>query len=697
MLSTFGGINTAASGIYTQQAALDTVGHNVSNASTDGYSRQTANIVSNTPQTVDGSSGNYQIGTGSDVATVTRARDQFLDQQYWKENSTLSNTQNVQTLLGKVETSLGEPGDTGLQSVLNSFWQSWQDLATDASDDGTRTTVSERGVELVNAIQSSSKQLTNMVSDINDTISLRVGTINQDASEISQLNRQISLSEADGSHANDLRDKRDSLIDNLSSYGDTSVMEDSQGRYIVQFGNTTLVSAVSCEQLKTVNSLDPDYGYEVTNVIVDNSSQNQVSFSNGELGSLINTRDSTSSNGIKGYLNNLSSMSQFLLQDFNAVHRSGYGTDNTTNNNFFGASNNNYSITGVSGLYQKRAWIDALEVSPAILTTGGIAKIAAKSAGDSIGVDQTNTLGGAATVFASGSYTGGSTPTNVTIKVDSVTGSGVVSQIEYSTDGGKTYSAPVTGSGSYTLTINGLSVTANFANSTDTKVNDQYSFTLTQNTADKAIAIKPGNSNDGAGTILSATGTYANGDTATNVTVKVHTTSTSSPYTITSLDYSTDGGTTWVKGVTPTSGVFSATVSGVTVKFQIANTTGTSPENDQYYFTLSKGNVASGDNAVLLGERLKSDTSQILGNQSLDGYYSSVVGALGVQSQNAARLQDNQQTLVSQITNSRQSVSGVDLNEEMTDMIRFQKGYASSAKILSTMNDMLDTLINSVR
>jgi len=81
---------------------------------------------------------------------------------------------------------------------------------------------------------------------------------------------------------------------------------------------------------------------------------------------------------------------------------------------------------------------------------------------------------------------------------------------------------------------------------------------------------------------------------------------------------------------------------------------------------------------------------------SLNSFYASLIGGLGVKSQNAERLTDNQKTLVAQIENWRSSVAGVNMDEEMTNMIRFQQGYNSSAKVITTMNDMLDKLINDM-
>ena len=113
-----------------------------------------------------------------------------------------------------------------------------------------------------------------------------------------------------------------------------------------------------------------------------------------------------------------------------------------------------------------------------------------------------------------------------------------------------------------------------------------------------------------------------------------------------------------------------------------------------YTFAVPYRGNASGDNAVNLSNALKRDTYATLGNSSLDEYYAGFIGEIGVQSQNATRLTENQQTLVDQITVWRESVSGVNMDEEMTNMIRYQKGYNAAARVLTTLDEMLDKLIN---
>ena len=485
MSSTFGGLNIVGRGLTAQQVSLETVGHNIANANTVGYSRQSVNLVTTNPQAYYGTNGTYQKGTGVDVASVTRARDTLVDKQMWKETSSLGYGQTMEYSLGKIEGIFHEPSETGMQTVLNQFWTSLQTLSTNASDEGTRTTVQQRGLEVVNAVQHASQQLQDMVTDINATLDIKITDVNQITNEISSLNHQIVNIETGGTdHANDLRDRRDTLVDQLSKLVNITISEDKTGSYNIQTSGTSLVNGDTAQKLATFSTKDPTYGYSVENVVVAGSTQ-KINFTNGEIKGLLDGRDSTQG-GVKGYLDQLNTISQFLLKDFNAVHKAGVGTDNSTGTNFFGDDTNYKTWTPAAG----ENWISELQVNPKITDpVTGLAKIAAK--------------------------------------------------------------------------------------------------------------------------------------------------------------------------------------------------------------TVSSQGSASGDNAVLLGNMLKTTVSPTLGNASLDSYYSSLISALGVQSQNAQRQTDNQTTLLKQITNWRESTSGVNMDEELTDMIKFQKGYNAAARVLTTMDEMLDKLINS--
>jgi len=603
MRSTFSGLNTVVRALYAQQMSLDTVGHNIANADAAGYSRQRVNLAAATPETIYSGSGSAQIGTGVNAQSIIRIRDTFVDQQMWKESSTLGYALTVQDMLGKIQNVFQEPTETGMHTVLKSFWTAWNDVAKDSSDNSARAALRERAVELVSTIQLASDQLKVKVDDINSVIDQRVDTINQITSELLALNQQIVRVEAGGSgNANDLRDRRDQFVDQLSQMINVQVAEDRNGNFIIQSSGVLLVDGQNTGKLKTISRKDPDYGYEIVDV-VEAAGSIAINFSNGEIKGLIDARDKTAEEaggkndfGVKAYLNKLSTISQFLLQDFNAIHRSGFGSDNSTGNNFFGQGGDNdpnyrssdglYAVFGVSsaGQVAKGDWIKALQVNADLFNAAnGLGKIAAKTFSGTISFSQSNPASGQAAVGLYSDYTGGADYKQYTVTIGDVDSTGQVKTITYSVDG--------------------------------VLVNEPV-------TRDR------------------------------------------------------DGSFHLANGVK------------ITIADNIHN-----EKKSTYKFTVPQGN-GQGDNATNLANRLETDTSSLLGNSSLASFYNSFIGALGVQAQNYMRLTTNQEALVNQITNWRSSVSGVNLDEELSNMIKFQKGYNSAARVLTTMDEMLDKLIN---
>ncbi|MBP2651813.1 MAG: flagellar hook-associated protein FlgK [Firmicutes bacterium] len=579
MRSTFSGLNTATRGLYAQQMALDTTGHNISNANTEGFSRQRVNTATTRPDTIYGGIGSMQVGTGVSVDTVTRARNTFLDQQMWKESSALGYGLTSDNTWGKVEGVFKEEApDFGVQTVLNNFWNSWQTLSTYSSNNSSRTAVRERGAELVGAIKHAGQQLENLVKDTNENLVVKVADINDMSSQIFSLNRQISNIEVnDRDHANDLRDKRDLIVDKLSRIGNVRVYENNNHGYIVQLGNVTLVDASRVTKLGVAASPDPDYNYEVRDVVVEGSVPLQkVEVNSGELHAMQEANTTLA----KGYMDKLATVSRFLLQEFNGVHRAGYGSDNSTGHNFFGTANVDYKA---ASQMKNGEWMKALKINDELYDANGLAKIAAKTS-EIKSVIQSNANGGKGTV--SGTY------------IPSAGNADKYMNFQLS------------------MTAGGLQYT----------IRDEKNNVLETNLA----------TIDGAG-------------------------SYTLPYGLT----------------------FSIASPGASV-------------GDSYSFSVPQGN-ASGDNATLLANALKEPTdanSSVLKGAALDDYYSSMIADLGIKAQSRKRLADNQQALVNQINGWRQSVSGVNIDEEMTDMIRFQKGYNAAARVVTSMDEMLDKLIN---
>ncbi|MDY0408918.1 flagellar basal body protein [Virgibacillus soli] len=146
-MSTFHGLEMAKQALFTQQTALYTTGHNIANSNTKGYTRQRVNFETqgaypspglNRPQMPG------QIGTGVKAGTIERIRDKFLDQQYRTEHTKAGYWQTTSEALGRMESILNEPSDSGLAKTFDKFWDSLQDLANNPDNSGARSVVARR-------------------------------------------------------------------------------------------------------------------------------------------------------------------------------------------------------------------------------------------------------------------------------------------------------------------------------------------------------------------------------------------------------------------------------------------------------------------------------------------------------------------------------------------------------------------------
>lgn len=249
MASTFHGLETAKRSIFTTQTALNTTGHNISNANTAGYSRQRVHFTAARPIEAYGyshSTAAGQLGTGVEASSITRVRDKFLDSQFYSEYKWLGNYTVQGDTLEKLEAIVNEPSDTGLQTVISNFWNSWSDLSkTPESSDG-RAVLVEQTKAMMDAFNYTYKQLSDLKSDLTENAQINLDNLKSIASTIASLNGQIQRIEGIGDDANDLRDQRDALVDELSGLANIKVSDLSDG-YTITMGNTTLVAGKSAE------------------------------------------------------------------------------------------------------------------------------------------------------------------------------------------------------------------------------------------------------------------------------------------------------------------------------------------------------------------------------------------------------------------------------------------------------------------
>ena len=219
MRSTFMGLEASKRGIFTQQSGLYTVGHNISNAKTEGYTRQRVNMEATrgfptaglqTPKTVG------HIGTGVQAGSIQRIRDEFTDRQYRQETNRLGYWDTRVKEIQQVEAILHEPSDFGLNEAFKLFWQSMQDVADSPENMATRTVAIERAKHLADSFNYMDTQIKQVQSNTGKQMKVVTDEANSILSQIANLNHQIMKVEPNGYVPNDLYDARDTLVDRLN-------------------------------------------------------------------------------------------------------------------------------------------------------------------------------------------------------------------------------------------------------------------------------------------------------------------------------------------------------------------------------------------------------------------------------------------------------------------------------------------------
>lgn len=379
MRSTFFGLETARRGMFTQQSALYTTGHNIANANTPGYTRQQVNFQTTLPYPSPGLNRAQmpgQMGTGVEASSIERIRDTFIDTQFRMENNKLGHFSTLNQALSKMEDIMNEPTSSGLHSVMEKFWNSLQDLAAHTENSGARDVVASTGQMVADTLNYYYNSLTRVQSDLGNEIIVKEKEINKLTEQIARLNKQISEIEPQGFIPNDLYDRRDMLVDQLSSLVNIKVTTEkpanygnakptAEGKYIIEIvkmDNSSfdtplkLVDEVGANIIKVMdkNGRQVD-GVETdtlegpaTEIVIGEETITMeaiIDSLSGTLTALIESygyQDGVDAGGnpiIKGYypdmIDKLNKMTKAFVDEFNYIHQQGYGLDGGTNRAFF--------------------------------------------------------------------------------------------------------------------------------------------------------------------------------------------------------------------------------------------------------------------------------------------------------------------------------------------------------------------------
>ncbi len=261
-MSLFGSLYIGTSGLQSSQNALNTVAHNLSNVSTDGYVRQQVAYADKTYTTIGTSTAGNALQTGSGVtyAECRHIRDAFLDATYREESGRYEYYYASYSATLAVEDILGELDGAAFKGSLEDLWTAVQELSKSPNDVTYMSLLMQAASSFVENATAAYQSLADYQDNLNDQVLSAVNTINYIGEQIVALNKQIVKIEAAGvENANDLRDQRDLLLDQLAGYGNITYQEDSSGAVSVQFEGNSFVTRTSYYEMSVM--VDSDTGF----------------------------------------------------------------------------------------------------------------------------------------------------------------------------------------------------------------------------------------------------------------------------------------------------------------------------------------------------------------------------------------------------------------------------------------------------
>lgn len=709
------------SGLNAAQAGLLTTEHNISNANTDGFHRQQTVQATNLPQYT----GAGFIGNGVSVDTVKRIYSQFLDNQVLQAQTQGAQLNTYLTGIQQIDNMLSD-STVGLSPALQEFFQGVNAVAADPTSIPARQSLISTGQSLVSRFTAIDSRFGEIRSGINSQIASTVDEINSYAQQIASLNNQVQLAESATSkhQANDLRDQRDQLIGELNKRVKTASLVQSDGSVSVFIGNGQALVVGSSPYKLAARPLaeDPSQIGVYYQVGVNTATANYLPIksnllSGGSLGGLLRFREQT----LDKAQNSFGQIAIGIGQAFNDQHRLGTdlnglaGTDffqvgqplvvpNTSNTGTGAVSVSNSDVGGLTGsdyslLYQggtnyvltrlsdNKAFSytsAAAGVVPPPYTVDGITVTvtAVPAVNDSFLIQPTRK--GAANLAVAQTDTSriAAAAPFQTAQASGNTGSGAISAGSVVAPKGNVTIA-FTGATAYTVTDNTTGTSTAYA---ALPTNGVYQYpaggwpvNITGAVAGDTFTIN--------NSVITASAP-AKIDPAVNNNVKISFTSATA---FDVLDTTT--------GITLATAVAYNPSNGATLNYNgwTAQLSGTPVTGDVFTAAPNTGGTADGRNALLLAGLQTKNTllNNTAGNPTASflGAYSQLVSDVGNKTREVQITSQAQANLVKQVRQEQQSLSGVNLDEEAANLIRFQQAYQAAGKMIQVATTLFDTLI----
>jgi flagellar hook-associated protein 1 FlgK len=614
MASTFFGLNIGQTGLYAYQAALDTTAHNITNTETEGYTRQVMNQTAGKALQVNSTYG--MAGTGVSITGVTQLREEYYDIKYWKNNTLFGEYSSKSHYMTEVENYFNDISVEGFTDSFNSMYESLQELQKNPSSLTVRTQVINFAESLTEYFNSVSTNLKGIQEECNFEIRNQVDQINSTSQQIAALTKQINTLEVSGGAANDLRDQRALLVDELSQIASISVTEKTVGAgigitsYVVKIDGITLVDGGNHNLLKVVprpekyNQNDIDGLYDIV-------------WSNGQE---FNTRSETLGGSLQALLEVRDGNNQFNLRG--SVYAEAGDTHVTmTETNMNQVEKMNIPETGVVTVGNRDYAYTGFEVTKDASSGDFIYTF---ELSNPVVVDAVNEMAAVG---------------------ESINYKGIPYYMSQMNEFARTFAKAFNDIHRTGVDQNGNPGT-DFFNATNTVSGRNYTFGPLEGSDDYDYY--------DFDTFNSQTGDY---------------------YEVIPEDQPLYGS------------YYFMTAENFCVS--------SSFHDDPKLFAASSDVVNGAENNDIVDKLIALKDDKMLFKQGApDGFFQTLIAEIGIDTNKANTFSDSQSNILDAIKNQRLSVSGVDVDEEAMNLVRFQNAYNLSAKVITVMDEIYDKLIN---
>lgn len=629
-------------GLNAAQAGMLTTSHNIANASTAGYNRQQIVQGTNTPVF----SGAGFLGQGTNVQTVKRIYDQFLGSQVLSAEAGAAEMSSYLAQISQIDNLLADPS-AGLSLALGNFFKGVQDVAANPASIAGRQSMLSAGQALTARFQALDQRLSEIREGTNQQIAAQITQINANSAQLADINQRIILAQAGGANQppNDLLDQRDQMVKELNQLVRVKTVVQGDGSFSLFIGSgQPLVVGSQSYQMQTVPSVDDPTRVTVALVGVGGTPLRlpESQITGGNLSGLLNFRSQT----LDGVQNSLGRIALTLGQNFNDQHRLGQDLAGALGQNFFN--------------------LGSPVVQPSSLNTGTGAPAVSIDAGT---IAQLTTSDYRLN-FVGGNY-------RLTRLSDN--------QVQTFATLPQTVDGMRIAAGTWLPNANDsvlIQPTRSGASSIKVAFSDGSLIA-----AAAPIRTASGLTNTGTAQITSG---VVNGPPPTNASLQNKVTiSFTSATAFDVLDVTS--GTTLATGVAYTPG------ADISYNGWTAQINGNPAAGDSFSIAANINGVADSRNAVLLGALQARST--MLGNAtsgataSYQSAYAQIVSAVGSKTNEVTALGAAQQGLADHATQTLQSLSGVNLDEEAANLLRYQQSYQASAKVLEIASKIFDEII----